>query len=236
MTLEFTKAENLGPLQNFGPKGAVKFAPLTFIYGPNAGGKTTCSTILYSVSANLPALMMGRLKLGAENPINVGLTIDRSQQVSFANGEWSQAIPEIAVFDDRFIANHVFAGLSVTEPQRHNLFEFTIGDEVVKLNQQLATYSARLEELQNQLLDYESEISIDIRPGLTMEEFVKVSPKVELDQPNAVNVSAIESHDSDALSNQTVEQIVMRNRRDPKYSQICEEYLETTNEILNTER
>ncbi len=58
MTFEFTKAENLGPLQNFGPSTAVKFAPLTFIYGPNAGGKTTCSTMLHSVSANLPVLMI----------------------------------------------------------------------------------------------------------------------------------------------------------------------------------
>ena len=70
MTLEFTKAENLGSLQNFGPKGAVKFAPLTFIYGPNAGGKTTCSTVLHSVSANLPALMIGRLKLRTGDACN----------------------------------------------------------------------------------------------------------------------------------------------------------------------
>ena len=236
MILNITNSENFGPLQNFGPKTAVKFAPLTFIYGPNAGGKSTCSTMLHSVSTNLPALMNGRQKLGAENPINVGLTIDQSQQVSFANGEWSQAIPEIAVFDDRFIANHVFAGLSVTEPQRHNLFEFSIGDEAVKLNQQLAECSADLQRLQNQLLDYESEISIDIRPGLTMEEFVNVSSEVKQDQSNTVDVNAIESHDSDALSNQTVEQIVVRNRRDPHYSEICKEYLATTKKILNTEK
>ena len=41
MTLEFTKAENLGP------RAALRFAPLTFIYGPNAGGKTTSSTMLH---------------------------------------------------------------------------------------------------------------------------------------------------------------------------------------------
>ena len=50
--------ENLGPLQDSGPNAEVKLAPLTFIYGPNWGEGTTGSTILHSVSANLPALMM----------------------------------------------------------------------------------------------------------------------------------------------------------------------------------
>ena len=236
MTIEFTKVESLGRFQDFGPEAALKFEPLTLIYGPNAGGKTTSSTILHSVSANLPNLLMGRRKLGAENPISIELTIDKSQQVSFANGEWSQAIPGISVFDDRYIADHVSAGLSVTAQQRHNLFEFAIGDKAVESNLQLAECSAELQRLKNKLLEFESKIPMDIRPGLTVEEFVKVSSEVELDQPNSVDVSATESHDSNALSNHTVEQTVLRNRRDSQYSGFCKDYLDTTKDILATEK
>ena len=236
MTLKITNIENLGPLQNFGPRAALRFAPLTFIYAPNAGGKTTSSTILYSVSANLPALMTGRHKLGAKNPISVGLTIDKSQQVSFANGEWSQAILGIAVFDDRYIAEHVFAGLSVTGRQLHNLCEFAIGAEAVKLNQRLAKFGAELKRLQSQLLEFDRKIPMDARPGLTVAEFVKVSPEVKLDQSNTVGINAIESHDSDTLPNQIVQQIVMQNRRDPQYSEYCKDFIDTTRKIHNTER
>ena len=101
MIFNITNLENIGPLHDIGPNAAVKLAPLTFIHGLNAGGKTTCSSILHSVSANLPKLLEGRHKLGAKNPISVKLKIDKSRQVSFANGEWLQTIPNIAVFDDR---------------------------------------------------------------------------------------------------------------------------------------
>ena len=236
MTLKLLNVENLGTLQDFGPKAVLKFAPLTFIYGPNAGGKTTGSTILHSVSANLPKLLKGRHKLGAQHPVSVGLTIDESQQVTFTSGEWSQAIPGIMVFDDRFIAEHVFGGLSVTGRQLQNLCEFAIGDVSVKLNQQLTECSARLEELQSQLLKFDKDIPMDARPGLSVAEFVKVSPDIEFDDSDTVDVNAIESYDSDALSNHITQHVVMRNRRDPQYSKFCKDFIDTTKKIQNTEK
>ena len=58
MIFNISNIENLGPLQDSGPKVVVKLAPLTLIYVPNVGGKTTGSTKPHSVSTNLPALMM----------------------------------------------------------------------------------------------------------------------------------------------------------------------------------
>ena len=110
------------------------------------------STMLRSVGANLPALMTGRHKLGAKNPIEVGLIIDESKKVTFKNGEWSQAISGIDVFDDRYIADNVFSGLVVSGQQRYNLLELFLAEKVIELNQQLKKCSDKLEELQDQLL------------------------------------------------------------------------------------
>ena len=80
MTIEITKIENLGMFKNFSSSIPIRFGHLTLIYGPNARGKSTASTMLRSVGANFPPLMMGRHKLGTKNSIEVGLKIDKSQK------------------------------------------------------------------------------------------------------------------------------------------------------------
>ena len=235
MTIGITKFENFGKFKNFNSGDSIKFGHLTLIYGPNAVGKSTGSTMLRSVGANLPGLMTGRHKLGAKNPIEVGLTIDGTRKVTFKNGEWSQAIPGIDVFDDRYIADNVFAGLVVSGQQRFNLLELFLAEKVIKLNQQLAECTANLKKLQNQLLNFDNEIPMDARPGLTVKEFVEVSPDAELNQPSTMGTSVTGSSDSEVSLRHNTRQEVMQNRRDPYYSALCKDYLKTTTEILNTE-
>ena len=53
MTLGITKFENFGKFKNFSSSTPIEFGHLTLIYSPNAGGKSTGSTMLRSVGANL---------------------------------------------------------------------------------------------------------------------------------------------------------------------------------------
>ena len=236
MTIGITKFESFGKFKNFSSSTPIEFGHLTLIYSPNAGGKSTGSTMLRSVGANLPGLMTGRHKLGTKNPIEVGLTIDGTKKVTFKNGEWSHAIPGIDVFDDRYIADNVFAGLVVSGQQRYNLLELFLAEKVIKFNQQLAECNANLKKLQDQLLEFNHKIPMVARPGLTVEEFVKISPESELDQPSTKDISVIESTDSEVSPSHNTQQEVMRNRRNPHYSRLCKDYLKTASEILNTEK
>ena len=204
-------------------------------------GKTTTSTVFYSVGANSPSSLLGRCKLGSKSAVRVELTPNNSERVIFSDGEWSNVIPGVAVFDDGFVARNVFAGMEVTNKQRYNLCEFMLGEEVIQLNQRLAICSARVERWKNRLLKFDNSIPMSIRLGLTVEEFVDVPTVMDQDQVDSDALRAIESFqlnvaDIDKLTRQLNQRSVVRNRNSPQYSRLCQEFLKIKNEILTIEQ
>ena len=236
MSFGISKLLNFSLFKNFGSRTRIEFKKLTLIHGTNARGKTALATLLHSAGTNKPSLLTGRRKLGAKYPLEIGLSIDDSQKISFLKGEWLKAIPDIVVFGDRFIAENVSAGLTVSKLQRYNILELVIGEAAVKLNQQLKECAAELKSFDKQFLEFDNLIPMDVRPGLTVEEFVNVSSEVESDKPNSIDVSAIGSSDSDALSSHISQQVAIRNRRRVKYSNLCTRYLKTISDKHNTQK
>ena len=235
MTIEFKILENYGKFKNIDASCPLNFGQLTLIYGPNASGKSIGTRIFQSVGANLPSLMMERHKFGTKNPIEVGLIIDESP-VSFSNGKWSQAIPNIEVFDDHFIAKSGSDGFVGSGLPPFTLLDSITGNEGVKLNEQLAKCVARLERLEQQLLEFDTLIPMCVRAGHTVQEFVDLTPEVGLEQSSTVNVNATESNDPETLYNNLIQNIVIRNRSDPNQSALCKDYQDMTNKILNAKR
>ena len=241
MPLTITKTENVGKLQDISPDKPIKFGKLTLCHGENGMGKTTTSTVLKSVGANSPSSLLGRCKLGADNAVRAELTLNNSENVIFSDGEWSNVIPGVAVFDDGFVANNVCAGMEVTKKQKYNLCEFMIGEECVELNKQLAKCITDRKSLEGKILQFDSRIPMSVRLGVSVEEFVTMSPKIDLDQVDSDELRAVESFqlnvaDIDKLKRQLNQHSVVRNRNSSLYSKLCQEFLETKDEIIAIER
>ena len=181
--------KDFGKIKNFDSNTSVTFDKLNLIYSENAGGKSTISAALRSVSSNSPEFVNERQKLGSSNPPIFELSIKNSKNVRFSNGRWSKPIPEIVVFDDVYISENIYAGLVVSNQQRFNLQELILGKQGVELNQRLVSLEKDIEDYERILKDFDIQIPSDERPGLSVEEFAKLEIDYDPDKKifNAVD-------------------------------------------------
>jgi hypothetical protein len=65
----------------------------------------------------------------------------------FQNDAWSAQLPNLAVFDDVFVAQNVCSGIDIQTEHRQNLHELILGSQGVSLNAALKTHVAAIERL-----------------------------------------------------------------------------------------
>lgn len=136
---------NIGQFDNVGA-GRHAFQRLTLIYAENGRGKTTLSAILRSLAENRPELILERHRLAAVQPPEAIVDCTGGPPVAmFQNGAWNRSLPTLAIFDDAFVDENVYSGLSVSASHRQNLHELIIGAQGVALNQQLQDHVARID-------------------------------------------------------------------------------------------
>src|SRR5688500_1570264 len=123
---------SVGRFRKCAAVGDVTFRRFTIIFSENARGKTTLCAILRSLFTNTPAIIIGRATLGSPDAPDVQLLLG-GNPVTFRNGAWSAAYPDIAVFDGTYINENVFAGDFVDTGHRRNLYRVIIGVHGVQL-------------------------------------------------------------------------------------------------------
>src|SRR5260370_32047084 len=136
---------NVGKFDNVAAGANLPFSRLTIIYGENARGKTTLAAILRSLSSGRGGPILERRRLGAQNPPHIVIDADGGAAAVFQNGNWSRTAPEIAIFDDAFIAENVCSGIEVEALHRQNLHELIIGAQGVALNAALRAEVNKIE-------------------------------------------------------------------------------------------
>src|SRR3984893_2142595 len=142
--------KNVGRFKSCAALGDVTFRRFTLIFAENARGKTTMCAILRSLFTNTPAFIIGRRTLGSAGQPEVQLLTENGT-VTFRNGSWSAAFPDIAVFDGTYVSDNVFAGDLVQTDHRRNLYRVIIGAQGV-------TLAASVNDLESQIRAKNGEI------------------------------------------------------------------------------
>lgn len=111
--------ERLGEIQGIGLLHQANGKPYTchkatLIYADNGRGKSTLATILRSVATGDPSLITARKTVDGTLPTKVVLQFGSGHKVTFDGGSWSEARPEVLVFDADFIERNVHSGGTVT--------------------------------------------------------------------------------------------------------------------------
>jgi wobble nucleotide-excising tRNase len=150
MSQRIISIKNVGRFRSCAAVGDVTFRRFTLIFGENARGKTTLCAILRSLSMNTPAFIVGRTTLGSMGRPEVQLLI-ASVAITFRNGAWTTAFPDIAIFDGTYVSENVFAGDVIDTEHRRNLYRVIIGAQGV-------TLAGRLNNLDNLLRAKNNEI------------------------------------------------------------------------------
>jgi wobble nucleotide-excising tRNase len=189
---------NVGKFDSVNAGAQLPFSKLTLIYAENGRGKTTLAAILRSLSDGNPELILERKRLTTTNRPHVVLNAN-GVQYKFQEGAWSATLPDIAVFDDAFVAQNVCSGIDIQTEHRQNLHELILGAQGVALNTALQAHIAKIEEHNRELRTRSDAIPASIRAGLPVEGFCALSanPRIADDIKEAErNLSAAKASDA----------------------------------------
>jgi len=146
--------KNIGTFANLSNGAPFRFdEKLTFIYGLNTFGKTTLADIFQSLKDNDSNIINLRRTIPEQkgNQKVVISIIDQSsseKDVVFENNNWIQnsLSKNIEVFGTEFIHRNLFTGLSIERENKENLTDFILGEEGVKLAENIENDKRNLGE------------------------------------------------------------------------------------------
>ena len=188
---------NIGQFDNVGAGAQLAFTKLTLVYAENGRGKTTLAAVLRSAGNNEPQLVNERQRLGSANTPHIVIGRDAGA-VMFQNGAWTATMPEVAVFDDVFVAANVCSGIEIETAHRQNLHELILGAQGVTLNTALQAHVARIEQHNQILRQREAAIPAAARGALTVDAFCALQAEPDIEQAIATaerNLTAAQAAD-----------------------------------------
>lgn len=174
--------KNVGKFVNVRPQKGVNsdLSSLNIYYAENGSGKTTFSTILRSLSTEMPEYLIGKKSISGEGEPEVEIHTYFDGKIAFKNGRWTKPFPAIEIFDARFIHDNIFRGSSIELDHRRNLYQFILGEEGVSLAQRLLDISGRIKEIDSDLKPLQKGIEASIVGTMSVEEFILLSNKKDI--------------------------------------------------------
>jgi wobble nucleotide-excising tRNase len=163
---------NVGQFDSVTAGATIPLNKFVLVYAENGRGKTTLTAILRSLATGDPVPISERRRLAAANPPHVVLRCSGGDTPAvFENGIWSRTFPDLLIFDDRFVNENVYSGVSVEPGHRQNLHELVLGAQGVTLNRRLQELVARIERHNTDLRGKADAIPLSIRGTLSVRDF-----------------------------------------------------------------
>ena len=190
---------NVGKFDSVNAGAQLPFSKLTLIYAENGRGKTTLAAILRSLSDGNPVHILERKRLTATRAPHVVVGVSGVAPFVFQNGTWTATLPNMAIFDDAFVAQNVCSGIDIEAGHRQNLHELILGAQGVSLNATLQGHVARNEEHNRELKTRGDAIPAAVRGTLTVDAFcaLKANAKIaDLIKDAEQNLSAAKAADA----------------------------------------
>ena len=139
------------------------------------------AAIFRSVRAGDPAPILERHRLGALHPPHI-LLRDPAGIIAFQDGAWSRTLPDIVVFDDRFVSENVCSGMELETEHRQNLHELILGAQGVTLNAGLQRHIDAVEQHNKNLKTLQDAIPAAVRGRFTVDAFCALDPRANIDE------------------------------------------------------
>ena len=184
MINKITHLKNIGRFEDASFPKRKGFGPVSLIHGGNGKGKTTVAAVLRSLAKNKPSFVLERSRLGSTG--HPEIIIEHTNGESVFNGkEWNNTIQEIKIFDDTFVSENVCSGNKVDSSQRQRYRELIIGEEGVKLAQQVDALDKKVETQEKKLRKIGDTIlpsslgTYSIKQYCNLQSDLKIDKKIE---------------------------------------------------------
>ncbi len=181
MLKKIIKIENTGKLKSCVPNGDTQFRKNTVIFGTNGDGKSTFCSVLRSLSENDPSYVLGRKTLGQDNNPKIEIRCE-GNNVSFDGELWAGDAPKIAVYDDTFIEQNIYAGNAVDVRQRRGLYRVIIGKAGVELARSEKELTQSVKNLTALATVKGNEIKPHIPEGTSFSDFLTLEKRDDIDR------------------------------------------------------
>lgn len=172
MLSKFQLLRNIGQFDSYAASVGHDLAPLSLIYAENGRGKTTLAAILRSLAANDPLPIAERQRLGSTHPPHVVISCNNgSSAFTFENNAWNNQLADVAVFDDLFVEQNIYSGLTVGTSHRQKLHELILGADGVTLNATLKQCIADIEAHNKTIREKSQAIPAKTRGNFNIDDF-----------------------------------------------------------------
>ena len=182
MIKHFQFLRNIGQFISVDAGKDIELGKLTLCYADNGRGKTTLASVLRSLADDNPLPIAERKRLAStQEPLVVIAFNDGSSPSVFKNSAWTRPTRSIVVFDDTFVEQNVYSGLTVSTQQRQHLHDLILGPQAVALQKQLDQHVEKIENHNHELRVLAGGFLESARGQLSLDAFcaLPVDPDVD---------------------------------------------------------
>jgi len=217
MIKKIVKVKNIGKFIDYSASGDVQFDKLTIIYAENGSGKTTLSEIFRSLKESKPVIIKKRKSLYTasqqDSDPEVQLLTDLGainfKKETDGSYKWSAEHKDLDVFDIFFVDSNVYSGFSIDSAQKQNLHRFIVGEDGVKLAEEIEGLKQQNNEATGQKTRLAGEIDVITGRVFNADVYANLSEDKGIDAKiKAVEDNiALAKNDSDIKSKAKLEKI-----------------------------
>lgn len=150
--------KNIGKFYDFSAKGSgLEWHKNTFLFAPNAYGKSTLVNVCRSLRENDPKLIQARKTLGSVGSPEAVLIVDGTNCV-FNGTTWDKVCSEIQIFDIPFVHANILTD-EIEHEHRKNMHKIIIGSAGVELVKELSTFKTQEKNKRQQFENLRSEFN-----------------------------------------------------------------------------
>ena len=178
----FKLIRNIGQFDSVPATQPVVLGKLTLIYADNGRGKTTLAAILRSLATGSASPVQERSRLGSTHPPHI--VIERlgvAQALVFQTGSWSQRHDGIVIYDDTFVDENIYSGLTVGAEHRQNLHELIVGAQGVALANTFDALTDTISTLTSEIRDKANAIPVSARGTMPVDTFCALATRQDID-------------------------------------------------------
>lgn len=170
--------KNIGKFYEFSAKANdLEWHKNTFVYAPNAYGKTTLVNVLRSLRDNDPKLICARKTLGSDSDPEAIIVIDSDNYI-FNGTRWDRHYPAIQIFDAPFIHSNILTH-EIGHEHKKNIHKLIIGADGVRLSDELSDLKAKEKAKSQDVASLGEKFKLGGFINLSLDDFVALHPREE---------------------------------------------------------
>ncbi len=177
MITKAKRLKNIGKFYDFSAQAnALDWHKNTFVFAPNAYGKSTFVNVLRSLRDNDPKLIRARKTLGAGAPPEAIIVIDGANHV-FDGSRWNNPFPAIRIFDAPFIHDNILTH-EIGHEHKKNIHKIIIGAQGIKIADELAALKTKEKTKNQEVANFVRQFSAGAF-SFSLDVFLAISPEEE---------------------------------------------------------